>query len=52
MDSTHFNLRIFDWHVQILRGRFGVFVSRNTYHRTHGWPNGYVSLYNFFGYRP
>lgn len=52
MDNTHLNVRFFDWHLQILRDRFGVFIERNRWHRANGWPSGFFSVYNFFGYRP
>lgn len=49
MDNTHINIRIFSWHFQWPKGRMPG-ISRNGWHKSNGWPDGYFQVYRFFWY--
>jgi len=50
MDSTIINIRVLDWHFQIQRDTWKPRLSRNAYHRLHGWPDGKWRVYRFGSY--
>lgn len=47
MDETFINIRVFSWHLQLLRS-LRPRIGKNEYHKANGWPDGYFSVYRFF----
>lgn len=50
MSNLLINIRVFTWHLQWIKGQWHPILSRNCYHKTRNWPDGYFSVYKFFGY--
>jgi hypothetical protein len=49
MSNLIVNIRFFDWHFQV-DDTWRPSVSRNSYHRENGWPDGRVRIHQWFGY--
>ena len=50
MSNLLVNIRILDWHIQLCSGCLIPEINRNAYHRENGYPHGWFTVYQFFGY--
>lgn len=48
MSNDLINIRFFSWHFHWPKSHRPYF-SRNDYHKFQNWPDGYISVYDFFG---
>lgn len=49
MENRLVNVRLFSWHFSIDE-RWRPSLSRNRWHKEHGWADGYFKVYLFFGW--